>query len=143
MQDSNINNVTAVNSSKKTRLLLAGAVFLIVIALVGAFFAGRQSKTNATAKNAGKPSTSLIAAQLEENKDYWSIVGTVEAVTDKLITVKNNKDKVETATFTSSVAITKKGAGTAGLSEVKAGIKVIVIGKNKDNKITAEKIIIQ
>ncbi len=144
MQDSNTNVTTNLKPANKTRFILIGTIFIIVLALVGAFFLGRQSKkSDNTTKDTTKKSTALVADQLEENRNYWSIVGTVEAVTDKTITVKNNKDKIETATFTDSVVITKKGAGGSNREAIQVGAKVIVIGKDADDKITASQVIIQ
>ena len=44
MQDSNTNVTTNLKPANKTRFILIGTIFIIVLALVGAFFLGRQSK---------------------------------------------------------------------------------------------------
>ncbi len=131
--------------SRKTMICL-GIASLTLLILIGIFYAGdRRGARRQKALDDKKKSTST-AADFKSNiiKDYWSIVGSVEDVSNKSIKVKNNKGLVEEAEVTSSTSITEKPSKKVEIGAVKKGARVVVTGtKTDDGKITAKVIRIQ
>ncbi|MCA9330343.1 hypothetical protein KDA11_06850, partial [Candidatus Saccharibacteria bacterium] len=135
----------------KNVFIIATLAVVVLLLMVGSYKVGSDkgydkgySKGKSESKNIADTKDPLGLLSREENRNYWSIVGTVESVDDKSITVKNNKGKIETATFNDDLEVTqKKKDGNISKSDIKSGQQVIVTGKKTDNKPTASRVIIK
>ena len=156
------NNFSAANPGKPNRskkdmfvtykkpLIAAGIILTLLLAIWGVYSTG-HSKGYDKGYNKGKVEAETkarianpLGALSEANRNYWSIVGTVEAVDGNTVTVKNNKGKVEKATFTDDLEVSQKSnKNGANKSSLKVGQNVIVIGQKNDGKLTASRVTIK
>lgn len=134
----------------KRLIVIAGIAITVVLVLWGVYSLGYDKGHDkgygkATAEATAKARTSdPLRALTEANRNYWSIVGSVEAVDGNTITVKNNKGKTEKATFTDNLEVTQKSnKNGANKSNLKVGQNVIVIGQKNDDKLSASRITIK
>lgn len=138
-------------ATKNKKVLTCAAIAIAVFLVLFGVYTLGYNKGEDKGYNKGKDEAAKKASQLdplslmsEANRNYWSIVGTVEAVDGSSITVKNNKGKVEKATFNEDLTVTQKSnKDGANKSSIKTGQNVIVIGQKNDGKLTASRITIK
>ena len=134
----------------KKPLVAVGAALAVLAILWGVYCLGynkghdkgfNKGKTEAAAK---ARTEDPLRAMADMNRNYWSIVGTVEAVDGNSVTVKNNKGKIEKATFIENLEVTQKSnKNGADKSAIKTGQNVIVIGQKNDDKLTVSRVTIK
>lgn len=130
------------NLSRKQIILSIAVVALLGVLAVtynlGYSKGMATQKANDEKKQKKTTTTMFNPMQPDIINNRWSIVGSVEDVTSKSITVKNNKGLVQTATINEDTDITQKAAEKASVKDIKKGASVIVIGtKDDNNKFTA------
>jgi hypothetical protein len=121
--------------SKKNLIIILSVVIAIAL-LATAYSVGyKTGAKNQKASDAKKQkaATSQSSELPDFIKNRWSIVGTVEEVSGKSITVKNNKGLVQTASINNNTKVSEKSTNKTTIQAVKKGSSVIVIGSKDDN----------
>lgn len=137
-----LNKVQLPNIYVNVLLVVLSCAILITLGYYSGYQKGleKANTKNSKINSALEP----IRENLERNRNYWSIVGTVESVDSTSITVKNNKGKIETAIFDENPSINNQQNKTDNKKEyIQVGQNVIVTGEKTDTQPLAKDITIK
>ncbi len=121
-------------------LLFLAAVFFVYTLGYSNGVRSRTVDKNSKSSQPGNMESSLSGI-ITNN---WSVVGTVQDISEKAIRVKNNKGIIQEAELTSDTQITLKSTKKTDLKNISKGKNVIVLGSEADDgKVTAKMVRLQ